>query len=471
MEPAPAARRARGGGKRLFVIVDMKWFVPRKCAVAPTQIAAVRVDGAWKAVGRFATLIRPDSGGGIPWKSAAFSGSRMRDFLSAPAVRKALSRFSRWLKPDDVLLWWAGYSQTAFQVVARRHPDIALPQADTGKCLGAVREALFDAKSDASKLARARGIAIPDPPHASNNDVSAIRALLEGVALDPDWIDAPPKDARGTGKALPPDTGESMPDWEEEQTPYLYDPEGKLLHLADCARLTAGVQARVYTTAKSCIREGLKPCPACCRARFRREAVAATMDAVHRSEYNYVYSKESKVFHTPECAHVRQILHVSVQGAARYETCVQGGRRPCRHCKPVEGMWFYRKPGGAAAKGGHPTQLPTEKEGPGVLRALCEERDFAYKHACGVHYIVTPVGKWRIEEYVGQMRLWHVNKLTTRGGPDSYHLQPVHPSTLRSAFRYIRKHDDWLLQYGSRKAGRNPKESKGQTPKAAGEPG
>ena len=77
----------------------------------------------------------------------------------------------------------------------------------------------------------------------------------------------------------------------------LYDPQAKLLHQSDCELLPDNRHFPAFLTFKLPIRRKYKPC-SCCRDEFLDALWDRNQDSIARSEYNYVYSKQSKIFHT-----------------------------------------------------------------------------------------------------------------------------------------------------------------------------
>ena len=103
-------------------------------------------------------------------------------------------------------------------------------------------------------------------------------------------------------------------------------------------------------------------------------------DSITRSDYNYVYSKQSKVFHTRNCSHV--LLSFDIQGTVSYETCLKSGRRPCKHCKPVP---IERKRISLPIKQNKPQKAENrnlngeERKALGRFKRAKEERETAFK--------------------------------------------------------------------------------------------
>ena len=57
-------------------------------------------------------------------------------------------------------------------------------------------------------------------------------------------------------------------------------------------------------------------------------------DIIARTQYHYLFTPESNVFHTRDCSRMRNALNIL--GSVYYDTAAKG-RRPCKICKPVEG--------------------------------------------------------------------------------------------------------------------------------------
>jgi len=55
---------------------------------------------------------------------------------------------------------------------------------------------------------------------------------------------------------------------------------------------------------------------------------------VQDKEWNYVASKNSKVFHRPDCESAKKIAPGNLIGFKSREEAINSGRRPCKVCKP-----------------------------------------------------------------------------------------------------------------------------------------
>ena len=65
-----------------------------------------------------------------------------------------------------------------------------------------------------------------------------------------------------------------------------------------------------------------------------RTQVRAPPTTTQTNEWNYVASRNSKVFHHPSCRYVKRILPKNLIGFYSREEATKSGRRPCRICKP-----------------------------------------------------------------------------------------------------------------------------------------
>lgn len=52
------------------------------------------------------------------------------------------------------------------------------------------------------------------------------------------------------------------------------------------------------------------------------------------AEYKYVASKNSKVFHRPDCSSAKRILPKNLVGYNSRDETIKAGKRPCKRCKP-----------------------------------------------------------------------------------------------------------------------------------------
>ena len=65
-----------------------------------------------------------------------------------------------------------------------------------------------------------------------------------------------------------------------------------------------------------------------------RTQAKAPPATIQTGEWSYVASRNSKVFHRPDCGYVKRILPKNLIGFQSREEAIQSGRRPCKVCRP-----------------------------------------------------------------------------------------------------------------------------------------
>lgn len=301
----------------------------------------------------------------------AFSGWTRDNFLNADSLYPALDAFEHWLQPEDILCWWhqeAYDLYTLFTKVAQirdRAPNVVFLSDYIYGFLAGQK----GAAGSPYKICAARDIPTPEPAHCSTNDVLAIQALVQSIDFQQRNLQAPPKKWVKDTTAL-----KGSPVF-----PLLCDTSTQLLHHSDCELLPDNRYLPAYTSFKAPIRKRYKPC-VCCHDEFLDALWDRNQDSITRSEYNYVYSKQSKVFHTRNCSHV--LLSFDIQGTVSYETCLKSGHRPCKHCKPEP---IERKRISLPIKQNKPQKAENrnlngeERKALGRFKRAKEERETAFK--------------------------------------------------------------------------------------------
>ncbi len=304
----------------MYVLMDMEWITNKNGHHCPTQLAALRVDEEWNTVDSFSTLIRPRDFTFEYWNHMAYSGWQVADFRDADKLYVALDSFVNWLHQDDILCWWHTDSNDMYNLFMKLSGvrDMA---SEVVFLRPYVVGFLSGQKGNPYNLCQAHNIEAPTPMHCSENDVVAMQLLLQGIHFRQEYLLEPPKQwdkepalSKGTSCA-----------------PYLYDPEANTIHRSDCEHLHDGIEYPAFFTLTNPIRRHHKPC-SCCRDEFYDALWERNQDIISRTDYNYVYSTRSKVFHSRNCSHV--LLSYDIQGTVSYNTCAKKGLRPCKHCKP-----------------------------------------------------------------------------------------------------------------------------------------
>ena len=119
----------------------------------------------------------------------------------------------------------------------------------------------------------------------------------------------------------------------ENRQIYMYDKVRKTVHGITCEKLENISSADVYDkgSLKAAFAKGYKPC-SCCKSTFSREKRERNQDIISRSQYNYIFTPTSSVFHKRTCK--TMLAASNILGCVKYETARQGGKVPCKICRP-----------------------------------------------------------------------------------------------------------------------------------------
>ena len=96
--------------------------------------------------------------------------------------------------------------------------------------------------------------------------------------------------------------------------------------LESAALLTAELITNAWSTARKTVGDDAKPAP---------DAESDSKGQEKAAKAAFVGSRSSKIFHRPDCRHVKRIRPKNVVGFPDADGAVQAGRRPCRTCSPV----------------------------------------------------------------------------------------------------------------------------------------
>ena len=325
----------------MFVLMDMEWIENKTHYFCPTQISAMRVDTRWNCVDCFDALIKPFDSSCRQWNHMAYSGAEPEAFLSADAGPLVLINLFRWLRTDDVLCWWGEQPALVFQNVVGNllhrnvnhdmrliYPGWKMDTSDGHLKVGSPY-----------KLARDRGIKVPDVEHSSANDVEAMRALLFGTftssAVIRGSLISPKARIKKQAEFQKEHANKRNPAAEPLHHRLLYDEKNKLLHVADCPDIVNKTEMQGFDAYKSCIQKGLAPCR-CCREEYWQENWRLSQDIIQKCKFNYINQREGKSFHRTSCIHARRIPFVELRGGVYYENCLKNGLKPCGWCKPTK---------------------------------------------------------------------------------------------------------------------------------------
>lgn len=312
----------------MYVLMDLEWVKDENGAFIPTQIAALRTDGEWRGQDLFFARFRIDGENFGQWGHLALSGGRPEDFMDADRPEDIWLRLDVWFREDDILCWWGDQAPQVFRRLYA--PGQNAPDTDTGapphRFLPPMR--VFPrwgiTLNSPYRLADIRKLSVPLPAHCSENDVLAMQTVLRAISYNPNRLfmpgDKKPK------KKQPPKAPPPPPD-----IPYRWDRQNALVHKKDCKKIPEGAVLTELKDLKPCFKQEARPCPDCLGEEYRQIKRERTRDMINRSTFQFIFTKDSQVFHRRECA---LMLSANAILGSSYKGCVKSGRRPCKICKP-----------------------------------------------------------------------------------------------------------------------------------------
>lgn len=309
----------------MYVLCDIEWVSNLKCKLFPTQIAAVKVSKRWNIVSCFGSLICPPYERKYSKNNVAFTGGEYSDFYSAKSAQEVFELFYQWLDCDDILVWWYGKSDETFRNLSSE----LLPELKQNESIiisEYLKPFLQSQGIDVSNqytLADELQISINHyEKHISMHDAIVICEILRKIKYPQDAL-AFPSDINGMLQTALQ---------RFSSFPYYYDKTSKLLHDCRCSKLIdISVDAVGYPNFDKSIRKGYKPCD-CCKDEYKNVVVNRNEEIIKRNRFNYVFSKDSGVFHNNNC---RVVLNTrNIKGTRTLEDVLETGRKPCKICNP-----------------------------------------------------------------------------------------------------------------------------------------
>jgi len=146
-------------------------------------------------------------------------------------------------------------------------------------------------------------------------------------------------------------------------------------------------------------------------------------------------SQGYQTFHLRACPKLQSGSHLI--GFSTYREAIRAGYSSCKKCKPT-------------AKHDIHISIPITNqirldEKLSDLEEMCAKAGYEH-HAEGPYlYVVTPVGKWRINISASPITIYHIN-LAMDPNENEYHEQPRLFLSFVDVFEYIKRHDDELLR-------------------------
>ena len=296
----------------MYVLADVEWAENDQGLISFTQIAMFRVDEKWKLVRCISRRIRPKDFSFHQWDHIAFTGGTKDDFLSAPTCLQAFTDIQRWLWPSDTICWWSSESKEWIQKM--------IPAITNRQIVINERVANFTGQKLCSpyRLGRKLKLMPPGQEHNSRNDVEMMRMVLEAIHFPqpiPEIIAPVPAPA----KAQP------------TSAEYIAHIETNRIHKKGCTHLPTTGSTKCYNELTKPVGKGYVPCD-CVKDDYRKARRVRNQNIIDRTEYSFIYSPDSNVFHRRDCKialNAKQIM-----GTVQYHKCLSTGRQPCKVCNP-----------------------------------------------------------------------------------------------------------------------------------------
>lgn len=310
----------------MFVLADIEWMTNEAGHQSSTQLAAIKVDENWNTIDSFDSFIRPRDEEFHDWNHVAYTGGKATDFLYARKAYNVLVTFSDWLSDEDVILWWYDESEELYKKLMKIIAKIDVPQK-----MVSINEYVYEhlagqpnARGNSYRIAEGRGIAVNNElKHNAANDAEVMRELMFTMSYPQEKLLEPLVKTEPTIKAL--SIGVDMD--------YQYIPENNTIHKKDCKLYTDNPMiSKGYPNLKTAIRKGYFICE-CCKEDYKIALRERNLDTIERTQYTYIYTEESKVFHKYTCG--LMLSAKSILGTRKYTTVMKSGRVPCRICNPT----------------------------------------------------------------------------------------------------------------------------------------
>lgn len=298
----------------MYVLADLEWVESKNNRISFTQVAMVRVDEDWNIVRTIYRRIKPMDESFHLWKHVAFAGGSPEDFLNAQDSACAFRDIADWLWPSDIICWWYSDSKEWMQKLV---PQIANKQI---VLTDLVANYLGEGgRGNPYRIGKKLYLDRPTTKHDSRNDIEMMRRVLEYVQFPqpiPEFIpERKPNDQIGA-----------------QGMAYHAHIDTNTIHKKGCPQIPATGHLKGYNELTKPVSKGYVPCD-CVKAEFRAARRQRNQNIIDRTEYNFLYTPDSKVFHRRDCKIM--LSAKDVLGAVLYGSCRASNRVPCKICNPT----------------------------------------------------------------------------------------------------------------------------------------
>lgn len=300
----------------MYVLIDVEWVENQNNDRSISQIAMIRVDKYWQVVNTFYSRVAPRDYSFRIWNHVGYTGGTAEGFKTAPYGYEVFAQVRDWLKNDDVLCWWYGNAKDWFSGLI---PGLHNESLVLSNYVPVYMEGRCEYRGNAYRIGANLGIPAPGDKHFAKADVEMMRLVLEKIQF-PQPIPHINRFREDISRA------------EALRMAYVAHLPSNTIHKKDCTRLPAEGLLRGYGGLKNPLGEGYHPCQ-CLKEEFMAARRERNQDIIDRTQYNYLYSPGSKVFHRRDCGIM--LSAANIMGSFYFDTCEATGRRPCKLCNPT----------------------------------------------------------------------------------------------------------------------------------------
>ena len=145
---------------------------------------AMRVDDELAYAGMFYSRINPCPGD-INWSHIAFNGGTEDEFRNAYPLESVLCELEKWLKDDDILLWWHESGADFFKRLCECNVVASHKMGVIHQIVQKKLNIPGNKHGGTYELAKAMAIQTPETEHYAPNDVAVLQRLLSQCCLPP----------------------------------------------------------------------------------------------------------------------------------------------------------------------------------------------------------------------------------------------------------------------------------------------
>lgn len=315
----------------MYVLADIEWVTNSKGLICPTQLAAIKADENWNFQRSFYSRIKPFDDSFEIEKHMAFKGASLDVFRHSDSVGKVFAEFEKWLDENDIVCWWEWNSDETF----RKLFNIILKRTFANRtiCLKpyveyALAPSGLTYKGNPYSLAKCRMINTPLIHHYAYHDAKTMLILLKETGFDQKMLASDPL-------PIPADYY-----CKTEPCHYILNMHTGVLHTSSCPNTGNEKDFQKIKDLRTAIKKNYTPCD-CCKDEFEKERLLYRKWKIEQSGCNFVYLKDSPVFHSKDCHFATCNNDICFSNS--YKRLINNGRRPCKICCPEPVLKEYKE--------------------------------------------------------------------------------------------------------------------------------